>query len=272
VNLISETSEKYAKRLEEIRGEPMSKSRLLTYINCPRKFQFEYLCGGREQKPKPLDGSPLVIGTEVHEIYEWFYKQPEAAKITEPYYESIIRILDKHPLAYKYDKFMMNFALFNSETIIPDAGVPGYIPEGIELDLINKDMGMRGIIDVVAIQGDGSRVILDYKTGKKAKPITEYRLELTLYKIIYEATVGKPVSYVGIYFPAVNQLRMTGVEGRSYNEKGPLITEEDEMYAMAVLEDTREKINNNYFPVRPNFLCGWCDYQDECQKKGLLDL
>lgn len=254
----------------------MSKSRLNCYLNCPRRYYYDYI--DKSIKKDPVEpGSPLEIGLEVHEIFEWFHKNPKAKEIKPPYNESIFNILMEHDNAHKHIDMMQNFVNFNLE-LIKECGVPKYVPKFVELDLTDANLGLRGIIDVVIETKDGI-TLLDYKTGKRARPISEYMLELTLYKILYENVCGEKVDYVGIYFPAVDKYRMARVLDldREPIGKGPFITFDDEIFAIATLENIREKIEEGHtdiknFKPQPNFLCNYCDYADVCKQEGVLNI
>jgi CRISPR/Cas system-associated exonuclease Cas4 (RecB family) len=233
----------------------LSKSRMLLYIQCPKKFYIEYIAGMKEYIEHPEEGSPLRIGIELHEIFENYYKLPEAKKVTKPYQKSIFDVLMTMPNADKYKMQINNFASFNAK-IIEEVGVENYLPLAQELDLYDEGLDFRGIIDRVDIDPEDPdrHIIIDYKTGKM-KAIHHYLLELSLYKILYERATGNKVSKVGIYFSKNNRLRSTE------------ITDEDEDYALEVLHGIRKEIVENTenrveFERRPSFLCNYCDYNE----------
>ena len=246
----------------------MSKSKAKDFLQCPRKFKYNYIDDLRE-RVEPEPGTPLRIGLDVHEIFEWYYKQPEAKTIEEPYEEAMWRILMKHPLAEEYMPFLENFIKFNIEEVIPESGVPGYVPPEVELYIHDKDLNLNGIIDAVFDSEDG-KIIIDYKTGKP-RAITEYILELTLYKIMYEKATGNKVSHCGIYFPKTNDKRMARCLDldEECDGKGPCITIEDEFTALDTLDYIREKIDKGEFPPKPGFLCNYCDFKNLCMADGV---
>ena len=240
-------------------SDRLSKSKILRYGNCPLGF---YL----DQQPEhvrvePEEGSPLKIGLDVHELFEWYYKQPEAAKITQPYSEAMYKIFQKNPLAIQYMDFIDNFIDWNLE-MIADRGVPGYMPVDVEAKIYDKDLDFVGIIDVVFETEEGL-VIIDYKTSKRPKSFRENRLELLLYKILYEKATGKKVKYVGIFYPATKAIRMGKIldPGEEAPPKMPTLNLDDEFWALAKLDDTRERIDLGQFPKNPGFLCDYCDHQ-----------
>lgn len=248
----------------------LSKSKINTYKQCPRRYKYDYKDGLARERDEPLEGTPLRIGLDVHEIFEWYYLQPGAAEIKQPYDYDIDQILRQHPKYDMYPNFMDNFVKFNMR-LIDDSGVPGYLPEDVELRLHDENLNMVGIIDVV-FKTDAGRTILDYKTGKP-KGIRQYREELIIYKMLYEQATGKQVDYCGIYFPLVDQFRMMKVigPGEEVPPKTAAITLEDEFYVLSDIDDVRERIIKEEFPAKPGFLCGYCDYKNLCVLDGILD-
>lgn len=248
----------------------LSKSKYNTYKQCPRRYKYDYKDGLIKEREEPEEWSALRIGLDVHEIFEWYYLQPEAEEVKKPYDYDIDQVLRKHPKYDMYPNFMNNFVNFNMR-LIEDSGVPGYLPEDVELKLYDPGLNLNGIVDVV-FKTNAGRTILDYKTGKP-KGIRQYREELIIYKMLYEAATGKQVDYCGIYFPLVDQYRMMQVigPGEEVPPKTAAITLEDEFYVLSQMDRMREKIENGEFPAKPGFLCGYCDYKNLCIMDGILN-
>jgi len=247
----------------------LSKSKILTYLNCPRQFKYAYI--DKEPRPEPEEDSPLRIGLDVHSMFEMYYNDPKAAELEPPYESAMFSILHKYPGYYKYINFIENFVDFNM-TLIKESGVPGYLPKATELKLFDKDLNFVGIIDCVFETPSGI-VILDFKTGKP-KPITEYRIELLLYSILYSKQTGEDVDYVGIFFPRTGTIRMAKIVKPTENppEKGAFFTIDEEFEALSTIDEIRRRISMEHFVPSPSFLCNFCDYEDLCKKDGLINL
>jgi hypothetical protein len=240
------------------------------YQKCPKEYEYAYSKGLRKYVDEPKPGSPLKIGLDVHELFEWYYLQPEAKKITLPYKERICNILRQNPIldVDEYEPYVTNFAEFNAD-IARRVGVPKYVPEDVELELYDKDLNIVGIIDAV-YRDNGDRILVDYKTSKKPRSLKEYRLELIIYKILYEKVTGKKVDYCGIYFPYVNKFRTMKAlgPGEEPPEKEPYFTLEDEFLVLSLIDKTRTDIYNKIFPRKPSFLCReYCDFYKECSSE-----
>lgn len=238
----------------------MSKSRILNYIQCPQRFYLDYIMDLRLYREEPEEGSPLRKGSELHKIFEDFYETKEAREIKQEergydYSQDILSILLQHPLAQKEDSelqaeyvsHLANFATWNSYEI-NKKGVDNYIPPGLELDLYDEELDFQGIIDRIEGNDETGYTIIDYKTGKP-KTLKQYWLELVLYKMLFERTTNKKVARVGIYFSKTGKLRTTED-----------IDETDEAWALRIIDNIREFIEHESFPMKRTFLCRYCDH------------
>ena len=239
----------------------LSKSAVITYENCPYNFKLDYILGFRKTRPDPEEGSPLLVGSQIHEIFENYYKLPEAAAVRGPFYEeNIFDILMTIKNAKKYENHMENFASFNAAQIegyeqkglrIIPKGVPGYIPKYVEMKVFNKETNTLGYIDRVDMEEKGARII-DYKSSKRSRPVKHYLFELSLYAYTFEQETGIKVHDAGIYFSNEGKLRATP------------ITEDDKLGAIKKVFDAREAIKQKIFPKTPSFFCNWCENSKIC--------
>lgn len=232
---------------------------MLNYIQCPQRFEYDYIMDMRLFQEEPEEGSPLRKGTELHKIFEDYYDIDEAKNLPDEegfdYASHIYDLLIQHPFAKKEDpeiqaeylEHLANFAQYNASEIA-DKGLKNYIPPGRELDLYDKCLDFQGIIDRVEYGEDDGFVIIDYKTGRPGT-LKKYWLELTLYKILFERVTEKKVDKVGIWFSKNGKLRVTGD-----------IELEDETWALRSLANVRESIDMGLFPKKRSFLCKFCNY------------
>jgi len=247
-----------------------SKSKLNTFLSCPRKFWFDYVA--KLPREEPEEG-PLRIGLDVHSIFEWYYLQPEAATLSGDVETEMRRILMGHPLSGLYERYIENFISYNMD-IIDSEGVPGYLPKNVELSLYDLDLDFIGIMDAVYDTRDGI-VIVDYKTGKSAASFEKYELEMTLYKVLYEKCTGEEVSYCGIFFPYQGVTRMAKCTDDPFH--GPRITSEMEDSALELLDEVREFVKSagverELYRATPSYLCRFCDRKSECVDAGMYNI
>ncbi len=234
----------------------MSKSKILTFLQCSEKFRLQYILNlGTNEEPE--EGSPLKVGLDLHQIFEDYYTLPEAGTVETE--DDIFNLLLQHPLAHKEDKeiekkyhlHLANFAAYNYHEL-KEKGLEKYIPPERELDLFDDKLRLRGIIDRVEYGNNGGMNVIDYKTGRM-KSLKHYTLELSLYKILYERYSGNTVDMAGIYFSQNGKLRLTE------------ISKEDETRSLQIMENVRKKVAQKQFVKSPGFLCNYCEFEKICQ-------
>lgn len=258
-----------------------SKSRLLNYINCPYRFKLDYIMKLKDWSEEPEEGSPLRIGLDLHSIFENYYSLAYTPE--PPYDENIYKALMDVEDAYKYEDHIQNFAQFNAD-VIKYRGVENYRPLTVETEMYDDRHDFIGIIDRVDSTPYGD-VILDYKTSKnpsayrdyddpyndpmlnygvgdrvrKSLSESQYSLELTLYKMLYEYNTHRKVYKVGIYFSKKNIMTTMTV------------TEKDEERALRILGRVRELIDEEQFPRKRGWLCRFCEYAGVICRGGGYD-
>jgi CRISPR/Cas system-associated exonuclease Cas4 (RecB family) len=241
----------------------LSKSAIVKFNRCNFDFYCDYILNFRKDRPDPPKGSPMAIGTEVHQIFEDYYSLPAAKDVEEPYNETILDLLMTLPSAKDHPVHMMNFAGFNEKMILRK-GIENYFPKEVETQYYDEELNVIGIIDRVD-ECENGIMLTDYKTGKEKTIITKKRdgtlvdnhwFELAFYAILYERQTGKKVNEAGIYFSKTNKLR-----------KMP-ITDTDREYAFSKIEEVREAISKKEYPTNSDYLCKWCQNSQVCEEQG----
>ena len=133
--------------------------------------------------------------------------------------------------------------------------------EGIEIKM-DVDMGgwtLRGILDRLDRDPDGSLVIVDYKTGKV--PTDKYKaaaiLPAKIYAYLCEQVLGERPKQIRLLYVQFGKTLVIDV------------TDEDVLYAERRVREAWAKIegwyNAGYFPPIANNLCDkWCSFKDIC--------
>ena len=217
----------------------MSKSAVLTYLQCPFRYYLEYI----KRVPRRVVPEQLKRGSEIHSMADKFYDTDEKS-IT-----GAIEIIKKHPNYEKYKEPVKNFIKRNKEIISEGKDVL-IKPVYKELKLHDKELNIKGIID--AIQKDDKMTVLtDYKTGK-LHDITKFRFELALYTYLYEKQYNDKVTHWEVYFIDHDKSK---IEKRSQEEIDK---------ALATVLEVRSLIKNEKFGKKPSWLCSYCS----CFKNG----
>ena len=234
----------------------LSKSSVNSFLKCRREFQYQFL-----DKIPSEPNEYMQIGTDVHAIAELFVKNYD---IEGDFYEQLLDIATSYGSKYPLNTHLYNLSKFFDE-VFHDDNVT-YKVFSAEEYIHDTVHNFSGLADLILEDEDGDLIIVDYKTGK-AKPIKNYLLELTYYKMLVEFKYpDKHVVSAGIFFTKDGSMRFTNfVEEQS---KGSFVTQEDYNTAIELLDFIRNEVTeNNIYPER-QFLCKYCTYADKCEKDG----
>lgn len=259
-----------------------SPSSILTHKQCPRKYYYRYI----EKLPGPKS-IHLIRGSVVHKVLEdvydvdlskvpassffhslkyllqemfrkeWFKSANQLAelglspeKLDEYFSESQLMVDNFYH--YMFDKMQPLL-----DTMTPHDAWKKLMPER-ELFMESAQHLVKGYIDVVQKEIDGTVAILDYKTSKKLEITDEYRLQLGIYAMMHEEN-NKPAHEVGVIFLKHGQEIRLPIT--------PELVDNARNACMEVQLHTRSS-NQRDYPMRPTPLCKWktgqCEYYELC--------
>jgi len=191
-------------------------------------LKFKFQYIDKIQKPKP---PALEKGIEIHSLIEGILRgQPNGEK-------------DKYPGVI--DNVQGFLKWMESINLRPDKDM-------IECYVVDKDKDIHGYIDAVFI-GD-ELAIIDWKSGKP-KTIDDVRFELSLYALMFYMTFGKKPDVIGAYYVEHDKF--------VYEE----LTDESINNAIINVNIARLGMSSGCFDKQPSYLCGWCEYREECESK-----
>lgn len=159
-----------------------SVSSLNTYINCPRRFYYEYVLRFREKENIAEEPKATEIGTFLHEVLEDVYgqflnKKPvidesflkKAERIFDERFESDLSIKLRSDAKYVKAVMKNRLALFyEKERSREIASVAGLEKEyRLSLPWNKGEVAFVAKIDRVDYLSDDSYLVIDYKTGGK---------------------------------------------------------------------------------------------------------
>ena len=228
----------------------LSKSKLLDFKKCPRKYYLKNFTpfGRQNNESKP---DYMVLGTVVHEFIEKFNKQEDDVKYLQTY---LFKDEDIRMHILNFYQILQNFNL--------------QYPLHAELKIEDSNRDLVGIVDAIyeyeGEKGVGNAVI-DYKTGKfNPKYKSDSEFELYIYALLVEENLGITVDYIGMFFTK-NPKCMTKDEdntGWSFIEP---INRRKLKRVEGELNKIRDKILDGEFPRKESKLCGWCDFVQMCE-------
>ena len=231
----------------------LSKSKINTFIECPRKFKYRYIDEITEEANKYM-----LLGTEVHEIAEEIaIELMEGNEI-----DDVFSNLD-------YDEKLEDH-IRGLEKFFNDIYSNGYEIFSAEEFIVDEKSNMNGIVDIVIRNENDELIIFDYKTGQP-RDIGKYKLELCVYKILLESKYPElNVVSAGIYFTSAGAYRIANFESSTMDyfksqSKGD-IGDGDFDYVDAVVDNLYETMDRNYYITKKGYLCRYCFYKEMCDK------
>lgn len=231
----------------------LSKSKVNTYLKCPKEFKFQYI---DEIPCKP--NKYMSLGSDVHLIAEKFSEKFSDDLDDVDIQNELIKVANDLDIGYGLDEHIDNLGLFFKEVFVDN----DYKLFSTEEYLIDKKNRFSGICDIILEDEDGKLVVIDYKTSN-SNSFSKYRLELCYYKLLVENVYHRPVSSVGVFFTKNGRLRLLDVSTDENKRKYLSYSEIDE--AIDTMHDVRQKINNKEFPARKQYLCRYCTYKNLCE-------
>jgi len=249
-----------------------SHSRLSSFENCKKKFQFRYVL----KLPAESEGIEAFVGKRVHEILERLYEFVGRDQLP-----SLARVLDRYHALFDehYDAERVRIVKSGMDVgYYRELGVhclsqfyrrhyPFDAQEtlGLEKRVIfaldgTPQYQIQGIIDRIARTRDGVIEIQDYKTGNyvpSQKQLDSDR-QLALYQIGVARELGEdaPIRLVWHYL-AKGQIRTST---RTPEQLDALRGETIALIDRIAREEA--------FPATKNNLCNWCEYKSICPAFG----
>jgi putative RecB family exonuclease len=252
-----------------------SYSRLETYRNCPRQFKIQYI----DKIKTEAESIEAFMGGRAHEALEKLYRDVRMAKL--PSRDEVVAYFDKvwedkwHDAVnvVKKDYTPENYREVGRKCVgeYYDRHVPFDSTRTMALEQLvffpldeDENYWLRGVIDRIAMAGDGTYEIHDYKTSGRLKTQEEIDQDpqLALYQIALER-MWKDVKSTDLVWHYL----VFGKELRS--RRSP---EELEDLRRRTMEVIRSIERESEFRPRESALCDWCAYQEYCpaKKHGLL--
>jgi len=245
-----------------------SHSRLSSFENCPKQFEFRYV----QKIPSASEGVEAFVGKRVHEVLERLYlfvgrgQIPGVEKVVDRYHalweetydgERVRIVREGTPLSYYRNLgeqclrsyYLRHYPFDADETLGLEKRVV------FPLDKAGQ-YKMQGIIDRISRASDGAIEIHDYKTGARVpsqRNLDEDR-QLALYQLGLSRHYGEDTEYRLVWhYVARNR---TCVSTRS-----PEALETLRAHTIARIDEIESATE---FPARKISLCGWCEYKERC--------
>lgn len=244
-----------------------SPSRLLAWLDCPRRYRMQYL-----DRPRPAARAQRAhtsVGIATHNALRDFWDLPHADR-TPAGVAALVRTswID---VGFRDAEQSATWRLKVRD------GVTNYLrgidrhqqPLGIErsVSLRTDSIAVTGRIDRLDDR-DGELVVVDYKTGRHEPTETDARtsLPLALYAAGASRTMRRPCFRVELHhIPTGNVVA---------HEHTPESLQRKLAEAESIARDLRtadaefreQGTESPRFPARPSAMCPWCDYRAHCEE------
>lgn len=180
-----------------------------TYLRCPRKYYYRYI-----RKLPTKTNIHLVRGCIVHEVLDLFFKLRVYSKSGETYgslrqatlalfeatwdsHKDQLDQLHMKPQDLEFYRDDSRKMIINWLHVFLKSPLKDPNPK-TEVKMFSKKHKVWGVIDVV--QNTAAPQVIDYKTSKSMKMIDDYRLQLSIYALLYFEKYGRLPHRVGIHF------------------------------------------------------------------------
>ena len=241
----------------------LSPSSISLFLGCPQKFKLSYI-----DKIKEPPSWHAVLGSFVHEVLEYLYKKDPKDRTQETLKVIAADRWSNHGWAAKVDELAEKLdtvtgfkgRAFQAMTNLWEIEDPMTTDlEGQEIEVLTSIDGvtMKGYIDRIALDADGSVVISDYKTGKVPDPkyVSDDQkwFQLLAYALMLKETQPKLISRLELFYLSKKVKHTVAV------------TQESLESAQKVIVRTRARINEfcktGQFKCNVTNLCNSCYYK-----------
>lgn len=214
---------------------------------------------GLDTIPNTEPDNALILGTALHTGIE------EGVDQALDFYASSFPILtDDH----------VN-EMIKLEALIPKA--KALLPPGGKFELPIENSDFVGFLDYLAPVDEGTFDLYDFKYSNNVNNYLESG-QLSEYKYYYELThPGHRIR--DMYFLMVPKVKIRQKKTETLaqfrdrlrdalDEAEPLLlqVQYDPLKIVGFLTDVKHMVEADDFPKNPNHLCGWCEYQEYCEK------
>jgi len=257
-----------------------SPSSINVYKHCPRKYYYSYIL----KLPQPPNVH-LVRGNIAHSILEKFFDIDTSAISIENYeahlkltiQEMLVREwknykeklddleLEKETEMFYFEETLMMLLNWLDLFCSKVERKQGSFQERFkaltpirELQYVSEKYHVRGFIDAIETNEDGSVRLMDYKTSKRQN-LNEHILQLGIYSLLYYDKHGVMPKQVGVYF----------LKGReTFIDVDEELLEKAKKEIEYIHECTQTNDINHYIK-NPGPLCKWrtgqCPFYDTCR-------
>ncbi len=248
---------------------PCTPTRLLTWLDCPRRYRFTYL-----DRPPPPRGAPWAhtsVGAATHTALAAWWSLP-AARRTPSEGGALVR------RGWLADGFRDG-----AQAAAVRERVAGWVeaylgtvdaatePVGVErtVSAPTATLVLSGRVDRLDLRPDGTLAVVDYKTGRSQPDADDARssLALAVYAVAAARTLRRPCATVELHHLPSGTVAAAEHSPASLRRK---VAEAESIAADVVRAEAAHRAGDAggtgdaLFPPSPSRMCSWCDYRRAC--------
>ncbi len=235
----------------------LSASSIGTYEKCPKKYHYHYI--EKPDVPKQ-DWSHLEVGKCIHRVLELFHEDLLKNIKTPAQYPILMKECFQKAVK-EFDLKIIKDDLPNIKQMLKDYmqvidrdGLPKVINNELSFEFKIEDFTVRGFIDRIDDLGDNHYCVVDYKTNKNPKYLTNF--QLLLYALALKEKFPKVKTISGKYILLKNESKTLDYTFKEQDFKDTY----DKVVSIGKSIDMSKE-----WEKKPSILCNWCDYQSICQ-------
>lgn len=242
-----------------------SPSRLLAWLDCPRRYRMQYL-----DRPRPearAQRAHTSVGLATHNVLRDFWDLPPErrtpAGVAELVRESWIDVGFRDPEQSMAWRMRVREAVVEYLRRIDRDRQPVGLERSVSLKA--GGVAITGRVDRLDDR-DGELVVVDYKTGRQVPTDADARtsLPLALYAAAVSRMFRRPCVRVELHHVPTGRVAAHEHTQESLDRK---IAEADSIAADLRRVDAEFRdlgVESSSFGARPSALCSWCDFRAHC--------
>jgi putative RecB family exonuclease len=245
---------------------PCTPTRLLTWLECPRRYRYTYL-----DRPAPPKGPPWAhtsLGTSVHTALAGWWRLPPRERTPERGAQLVRAGWVRE--GYRDDAQSAQVRERAARWVRDYLGDvdPAAEPVGVErtVSAPTTRLVLSGRVDRIDERPDGGIVVVDYKTGRRPPADGDARgsLALAVYAVAAARTLRRPCAVVELHHLPTGTVAAASHGAESLARK---VAEAESIAREARAAEEAHaagETGDDYFPARPSPMCSWCDFRSVC--------
>lgn len=249
-------------------GPIFSHSRISSFENCPKQFEFRYV----QKIASETESIEAFVGKRVHEVLERLYQfagrgqLPGVEKVVDRYHKIWEEAYDAERVRIIREGAAIGFYRTLGERCVRGYYLRHYpFDDGETLGLEKRvvfpldeagEYRMQGIIDRISRARDGVIEVHDYKTGARVptqRALDEDR-QLALYQIGLARELGPDQPFRLVWHYVAKDATRISTRTREALEALRQTT-------IARIDEIQQAVD---YPTRKSALCSWCEYRAIC--------